>query len=107
LINKKPIYYRLKIIDIDGHFEYSTVVKLGGANTSMSIYPNPTAGHVIVRGGQPGGTLQITNALGYILMQQHVYTSYQRIDVSHLKKGTYWIMYYKGKMVSVEKIIIE
>jgi hypothetical protein len=39
-----PTYYRLKQIDLNNKFEYSTVVFLNGAETNkpLSIFPNPT-----------------------------------------------------------------
>ncbi len=41
-------YYRLKIVDNDGSFEYSPVVsaRLEGQNSSVKLYPNPSAGQV-------------------------------------------------------------
>ena len=36
------VYYRLKLIDIDGRFTYSNVIALGVDNkTNIVFYPNP------------------------------------------------------------------
>ncbi|MEO8861223.1 MAG: T9SS type A sorting domain-containing protein [Ginsengibacter sp.] len=36
------VYYRLKQIDIDGKYTFSSIVKLAlGLNTSVAVYPNP------------------------------------------------------------------
>ncbi len=41
-ISAKYVYYRLKQVDADGKFTFSSIVKLAiGLNTSISVYPNP------------------------------------------------------------------
>ncbi|MBK9486154.1 MAG: T9SS type A sorting domain-containing protein [Chitinophagaceae bacterium] len=43
-VNNKIVYYRLKMIDIDGKFKYSNIIvirKEQGTSDKMSIYPNP------------------------------------------------------------------
>jgi hypothetical protein len=45
--NKNNLYYRLKINDLDGRFQYSKVIyvnTVGMRNDIISIFPNPTAG---------------------------------------------------------------
>lgn len=39
-------YYRLKIVDRDGKFSYSVILKFGnrGKDRSVSVYPNPVSG---------------------------------------------------------------
>lgn len=42
-------YYRLKMIDNDGSFKYSMIVKIDrNAGKSISVYPNPVTGNKIV-----------------------------------------------------------
>jgi hypothetical protein len=52
-------YYRLRIVDLDGHTEFSQVVKIAANNaiSEFSVYPNPTSGRVIIHlsGAGTGG----------------------------------------------------
>lgn len=42
-------YYRLKMVDIDHVFKYSAVVKIDmNARKSISVYPNPVTGHILL-----------------------------------------------------------
>ena len=49
-------YYRLKIIDKDGRFEYSRImnIDLGFTASHLSVYPNPTQTHLTINGLNPG-----------------------------------------------------
>ncbi len=53
--DSKPIggkvYYRLKIIDIDGSYKYSNIIVVQGCKPqSLEIVPNPTTGDVFITG---------------------------------------------------------
>ena len=51
-------YYRLKLVDVDGSFTYSTVRTVKFSNsTSIAIMPNPTADRVYITSNE-GGILQ-------------------------------------------------
>ncbi|MFN8247919.1 MAG: T9SS type A sorting domain-containing protein [Ferruginibacter sp.] len=49
----KVVYYRLKMVDLDGKYEYSKIIaiKLNGSfsNESFSVYPNPFINDIKVR----------------------------------------------------------
>ena len=52
-------FYRLKMIDIDHVFKYSSIVKISmDAKKSISVYPNPVTGHTLMLQmyGQPKGS---------------------------------------------------
>ena len=50
IVDENPLngvnYYRLKQVDVDGHFEYSTIAQvtfdLVASNTTLIVYPNPS-----------------------------------------------------------------
>jgi len=53
LVDNYPIaglnFYRLKMIDIDGSFKYSTILKIvRNGKKTFSVYPNPVSGDVIM-----------------------------------------------------------
>jgi hypothetical protein len=59
------LYYRVKSVDMDGHFKYSGILRLaGGASNSygggMQVYPNPMHDQAIVEHKQLAAKAQIT-----------------------------------------------
>lgn len=53
MARKGIYYYRLKMIDIDGQFEYSRTVRIfgGTGNASFVVSPNPASSFITIRGG--------------------------------------------------------
>lgn len=41
-IQQTTQYFRLKMVDLDGSFEYSPIVSVDGENASIQVFPNPT-----------------------------------------------------------------
>lgn len=84
------LYYRLKQVDIDGAFSYSTVLELSveGAQ-QVSLYPNPVSDRLEVRGS--GKELIVYSILGQKLKYQRLQSEFELIDLSDLQKGTYLI----------------
>lgn len=62
--------YRIKMIDKDGQFKYSSVVKLSAMQKSLAIHPNPVSGTAVtVNHNKAGNTasLKIISADGRIM----------------------------------------
>ncbi len=92
------VYYRLKMIDIDGKFTHSKIisVKLNNNLSNALIYPNPTTESLNVKLYevlQSNSTLQVTDVTGRMLMQQSVKTNEVNIklDVKNLSAGRYFV----------------
>lgn len=89
------IYYRLKIADIDGKFQYSNIVVLSknaaceAAIQQPSISPNPATEFVVVSGLIKSAQLSLINSTGSILNSMLATGSSQRIDISTYPKGVY------------------
>ncbi|MCF2489237.1 T9SS type A sorting domain-containing protein [Dyadobacter sp. CY347] len=88
--------YRLKMIDLDKTFTFSTIrsVNLGKAN-GFSVYPNPVADQLTVETGNvaSAGKLRVYNAAGKIILSKDVNFSgkpYQ-VETSTLPTGIYTI----------------
>lgn len=65
-IDGKPLtgnnYYRLKMVDNDGKFEYSTVILITGSDNrafEFVMYPNPTIDQVRIMSTHNAGTLKV------------------------------------------------
>jgi endonuclease I len=92
------VYYRLKMIDIDGKFTNSKIisVKLNNNLSNALVYPNPTAESLNVKLYEllhTNSILQVTDVTGRILMQQAVNANEVnlRLDVKKLSAGRYFI----------------
>ena len=64
----KESFYRLKIEDADGSWEYSDVQHVPACHTdnSVYVYPNPTDGVLHIMGGE---TCRILNAQGQTVLE--------------------------------------
>lgn len=92
------VYYRLKMIDIDGKFDYSKTVTVHINNnfSNACVYPDPTAGKLTVRlqqALQQNSDLSIADITGRIVWQQPVANGQKNIalDVTKLPAGRYFI----------------
>jgi hypothetical protein len=97
------VFYRLKIMGIDGTISYSQIVsvKPGGSNF-ITIFPNPAKDYIWLQGGDAG--LIGTNALmtdmqGRIMSKTRITSWPMQIDISGFSNGVYFIKvddkYYK------------
>lgn len=109
-LNTNKVYYRLTEIDKDGNSVNSNIaVLLVDKNvTAASIYPNPASDFIIVKGvTSKHAILQITNMIGRVVKQEVLNNSVQRIKVSDLYKGIYFVTIFTDKYKQTEKIVIE
>ncbi|MEO5590893.1 MAG: T9SS type A sorting domain-containing protein [Chitinophagaceae bacterium] len=116
--DKNPVngknYYRLKMADKDGNFEYSKVIIVNSqadATAAINVYPNPAKNYIITNHPFAGNNeqLQIINLQGNVLLQKKITTgSFQtRMDLPSLAKGVYEIVWTNGKVCSGSRIIIQ
>jgi hypothetical protein len=79
-------YYRLKMLDLDGSFEYSKTILVRSENNSdFVLYPNPTNGESVELGENT--QIEITDLSG-----RKIYEGFtNRIDVSSFTKGVYLV----------------
>ena len=91
------VYYRLKLVDIDGAFKYSAIlyVKLNAEATAI-IYPNPVSEKLQLNFSEPlfgNSTLQIINSNGSVVLTQFINAGNNRYstNVSNLPAGKYFV----------------
>jgi Secretion system C-terminal sorting domain len=96
-------YYRLKSVDLDGSFEYSSVV-VGTIEVSKSIfvYPNPSNGDFVTVSANfelnENTRVTIFTYEGVIVQQNQLSERESRIDfVNHLSSGMYILKYTSGQ----------
>lgn len=103
-IDNQPVngaaYYRIKEVDIDGKFKYSTIVKLNlNRSISLRAYPSPSNGLVTIEHSMTAkGTLSITTTDGLLVKQIDVKPGLNQtiINVSNLKAGLYIVRFVNG-----------
>ena len=96
---KATNYYRLKMVDKDGRFEYGDIKSISNnVHGVISVYPNPVRDILYIRlPADLNGEMQISvsSAGGKAVMRQSTFigneTADQRINVSSLAKGQYFL----------------
>jgi Secretion system C-terminal sorting domain len=91
----RQVYYRLKQVDIDGMFKYSTIMSVDICSTNMNLFtisPNPSNGNITVKLNGLTGVqqLQIYNAVGQFVKEVQVIQN-KNISIFDLPNGLYFI----------------
>ncbi len=108
-------YYRLKMVDKDGSFKYSNVVRIGANSALMitSVQPNPTTAGtrallVITDGERGAANITISNVAGQVLKSYRVNNNTGNVQVSlstdNMASGNYLVTYRNSKGEVVETI---
>jgi len=90
-------FYRLKIVDMDGRYKYSDVLRFNAASQgtgSVKIYPNPVVqGNLTIQldGYDKGATARIIDPAGKTIRVLTLNNGKTRVDVSDLARGLYFL----------------
>lgn len=86
-------YYRLKMIDKDGSYEYSAVVILKSEKQTevFSIYPNPVSNELVIASSIKG-VMNLIDGNGKIVKRLQVNPGNNRFDISNLSNGIYYVI---------------
>jgi len=114
----KRYYYRLKQIDFNGEFEFSTIVnaaiKAQETNLSMSLAPNPSVHEttLTIRSNEKGtAMLKIMNALGKLVLtsQLSVQSGVDEllIPIDNLEEGVYFVSLEMKTSTINQKLLIK
>lgn len=99
-------YYRLKLVDKDGTFSYSKVIKIHtGANATFSIVGNPATNQLTITGLRPGAVLSVYDKTGKKIIQQNVRDQVLSMDISSLSSGVYYLQYLHNGSTTNKKFI--
>jgi Secretion system C-terminal sorting domain len=94
-------YYRLRQVDYDGRFEYSSIVSTKFESDDRYLFPNPATKEIQVHNAI-GSPYQIKSITGKILFQgvlnDHI------IDISNLASGTYILYPETGRPMIFNKL---
>jgi hypothetical protein len=94
-------FYRLKMVDIDGRFEYSLVqkVNVGCGSQHISIAPNPAISDITVKGLQGTELITISDISGKLLISQKASSPVQSIRISGIASGIYFIRVTRNSVI--------
>ena len=82
-------YYRLKINDLDASFEYSKIIAIQSKNVSkVRIYPSITNGFLSI---ENAASYEVVNTFGQFVLSNFNLDNLEKIDISTLPNGIYFI----------------
>ena len=91
-------YYRLKMVDIDGRFEYSGIKSVTVTNSVLNVVtaPNPATSFINISVNQPGREpyrLRLINRAGQVVFDQKYAAANNRIQLSlsNYTDGSYFV----------------
>jgi hypothetical protein len=94
------VFYRLKMMDLDGRFTYSKVIWINSRQTGgVSLYPNPARALVNINIGESGminTTAFLYSYNGRLLQKFLITAEQQQINVQGLAKGEYILKFANG-----------
>ncbi len=93
-------YYRLKLVNKDGSYTYSTTIAIkkdGKAVLALHVFPNPATDYITISHPKAatGALLQIVTVDGKKLMQYQVAANATQtsMNITSLKTGKYFLLY--------------
>jgi hypothetical protein len=111
------VQYRLKQIDNDGAFKYSSIVTVNSLPTRFSLeqnYPNPFNPSTTIKFGLPSDTkvtLEVYNTIGQkvaTLVNEEMTAGYHQVEfnASNLASGIYFFRMQTNGFVSIKKLLL-
>lgn len=98
-------YYRLAMVDQDGSKAYSRIVTLSQEGNSTVendekaiIYPNPAKDFIYIKLSGSVTVMSVYNTAGLKLLSRSLSAGVNRIDISQLKAGVYYVLVGGQKM---------
>lgn len=87
---KTTTFYRIKEIDNDGRYTYSTIIRLAPSSMSTwQAFPNPVNNNITINGIIPGERLILTDVKGTILFDKFAMEPSIQVDMTRYAAGVY------------------
>lgn len=105
------MYYRIKQTDFNKSYKYSEIVSINSCNINgngeVTVFPNPASHEIIIKTDTDGLTSEISNMLGEKVSNIVLERGENRIDVSLLDNGTYYIKSSgENTITKVQKLVV-
>lgn len=103
-------YYRLKQIDFDGHFDYSTIVtvSVNAPKAQYSLFPNPVREQLVIQTatGETPTRVQLFNQIGQEIRID--YSKEEQIKLpTNIQNGLYILQFELSGQTFTEKLIVQ
>jgi hypothetical protein len=109
-LSKGVNFYRLKMKDADGHFQYSPVrtVLYGGSDVAVQVYPNPvTKGVLYINSAVNCSRIELSDASGKVIRAINVQGLQNQLPVTGITAGVYFVTVITDAGKKIEKVIVE
>lgn len=105
-------YYRLKMVDLNGEFEYSNVIRIAKSTTDvLLVFPNPAIDRMTIQldKGANGSVATIISVTGQIVKTAILHNGLVELSVTDLVKGLYYVKVVdqKSKEVYTQSFIVK
>jgi hypothetical protein len=103
-------YYRLKMLDADGRYNYSSIraIDLEAPGSLIHVYPNPFhAGLLHITSSTPFRNIGLVDASGRILLRTPVSGNTYTLNPGPLAKGVYFIIIDTQTDRKVQKLLVK
>ncbi|HVT86300.1 MAG TPA: T9SS type A sorting domain-containing protein [Chitinophagaceae bacterium] len=108
-IDQQPLstnFYRLKMVDIDGNFKYSAVLKINFSGAQkFEVFPNPTNSVLTISGINNNELVKLLSIDGKLLLEKRASGQSMTMDLGNLSSGLYILQYFDGSNIQNRKII--
>ncbi|WP_052430169.1 T9SS type A sorting domain-containing protein [Sporocytophaga myxococcoides] len=105
-VNAEGYYYRIRQVDVNGMFMYSSVIQIKSNVLHWEIYPNPNNGKFFVKFlSESFDHLEISDATGKVIMVFDSITP-SEISIGGVESGIYFVRFYTTNTVYVKKILV-
>lgn len=106
------VYYRLKMVDLDGKTEYSKIIALdiNCGKGSILVYPNPARDFVTISitGADARGTMAtLYNAAGQEVMTRSLPNGSHQLDIAKMASGVYHIRLINNNGTENVKLVVQ
>jgi hypothetical protein len=98
-------YYRLDQTDYDGSSSYSEVRDVRISHGTISMYPNPSKGHVTLETSDYPMNYEISDRSGKLLKSAAITESQTLLDLADLLPGIYLVAFKSGQVSFTQKLI--
>jgi len=105
LVQDNPVYfYRLKMVDQDGKFTYSKIVRINTdiTETKLSVFPNPADDYITISSNQKQQAI-ITDISGRQIKNINLVNGSQLVNIADLNPGMYILRTSDGAVKFIRK----
>lgn len=98
-------FYRLKQVDFDGNFEYSSVIATTKQLNDAVLTPNPFNNIIQLSSGTTIQKVEIVDLMGKVVLTETINNNSATLNANELLNGVYFIKVYQGETSSTRRII--